>query len=75
VADVTNYYSRPENTNPRPGAGMAIFETENFVGSSRCAVCHELLTDRKGNDMSISGHWRSTMMANAAKLTKRDKNS
>jgi hypothetical protein len=67
VADVTNYYSRPENTNPRPGAGMAIFETENFVGSSRCAVCHELLTDRKGNDMSISGHWRSTMMANAAK--------
>ena len=67
VLDVTNYYRRPVHDNPRPGAGMAIFETENFVGSSRCAVCHELLTDRKGNDMSISGHWRSTMMANAAK--------
>jgi len=67
VLDVTNYYLKPEITSPRPGGGMAIFETENFVGSSRCAVCHELLTDRKGNDMSISGHWRSTMMANAAK--------
>jgi hypothetical protein len=67
VTDVTNYYSRPEHTSPRPGAGLAIFATENFVGASRCSVCHELLTDRKGNDMSISGHWRSTMMANAAK--------
>ena len=67
VVDVTKYYTRPENEYPRPGGGMAIFTTENFVGSSRCAVCHELLTDSKGNDMSISGHWRSTMMANAAK--------
>jgi hypothetical protein len=67
VTDVTNYYSRPEHSSPRPGAGLAIFATENFVGASRCSVCHELLTDRKGNDMSISGHWRSTMMANAAK--------
>ncbi len=67
VADVTNYYIRPENNDPRPGGGLAIFETENFVGSSRCAVCHELLVDRNGKDMSISGHWRSTMMANAAK--------
>ncbi len=67
VLDVTNYYSRPENNNPRPGGGLAIFETENFIGSSRCAVCHELLVDSTGNDMSIPGHWRSTMMANAAK--------
>jgi len=67
VVDVTNYYSRPEHENQRPGRGMAIFETENFVGSSRCAVCHELLTDVEGKDMSISGHWRSTMMANASK--------
>jgi hypothetical protein len=66
VLDVTNYYTRPALTNPRPGGGMAIFATQNFVGSSRCAVCHELLTDIKGQDMSISGHWRSTMMANAA---------
>lgn len=67
VLDVTNYYIREPVDNPRPGGGMAIFATQNFVGSSRCAVCHELLTDRKGQDMSISGHWRSTMMANAAK--------
>ena len=67
VLDVTNYYTPQANKGPRPGGGLAIFETENFVGSSRCAVCHELLNDRKGNDMSISGHWRSTMMANAAK--------
>jgi len=67
VVDVTNYYTRTMTDNPSPGGGMAIFATDNFVGSSRCAVCHELLTDRKGNDMSISGHWRSTMMANAAK--------
>ena len=67
VDDVTNYYARPENKAPKPGNGLAFFATENFVGSSRCAVCHELLTDSKGNDMSISGHWRSTMMANAAK--------
>ena len=66
VIDITNYYKRQTINSPRPGGGMAIFETENFVGSSRCAVCHELLADRKGNDMSISGHWRSTMMANAA---------
>ena len=64
--DITNYYTRRENKYPKAGAGMAIFETENFVGSSRCAVCHELLTDSKGNDMSDAGHRRSTMMANAA---------
>jgi hypothetical protein len=67
VVDVTNYYSRTENTNPKPGRGLAIFETENFIGSSRCAVCHELLVDSEGSDMSIPGHWRSTMMANAAR--------
>jgi len=67
VADATSYYTRPDDDYARPGGGMAIFATENFVGSSRCAVCHELLTDSQGNDMSISGHWRSTMMANAAK--------
>ncbi len=67
VVDVTNYYVRPQLDNPRPGNSLAVFTTENFVGSAKCAVCHELLTDRKGNDMSIAGHWRSTMMANAAR--------
>jgi hypothetical protein len=67
VADITNYYRRPESIRQTPGEGLANFATENFIGSSRCAVCHEKLTDQKGNDMSISGHWRSTIMANAAK--------
>jgi hypothetical protein len=67
VVDVTDYYVRPEIQNSRPGISLATFESDNFVGSAKCAVCHERLTDRKGNDLSISGHWRSTMMANAAK--------
>jgi hypothetical protein len=67
VVDITNYYRRPETITQTTGLGLANFTTDNFIGSSRCAVCHEILTDKKGNDMSISGHWRSTMMANAAK--------
>ncbi|MFC1826312.1 hypothetical protein ACFLZQ_00055 [Thermodesulfobacteriota bacterium] len=67
VVDVTNDYSRSENINSRAGRGLATFETDNFIGSSRCSVCHELLVDSAGNDMSIPGHWRSTMMANAAR--------
>ena len=67
VVDVTRYYSRPEINSPRRGAGLTNFETENFLGSTRCSTCHELLSDSAGNDMSIPGHWRSTMMANAAK--------
>ena len=65
--DITSYYKRAPHENPRSGRGLAIFQTENFIGSSRCVVCHKLLKDRKDNDMSISNHWRSTMMANAAK--------
>ncbi len=67
VKDVTAYYERPAPAQPRPGTGLATFVTDNFVGSGRCGVCHELLTDGRGNDMSITGHWRATMMANAAK--------
>ena len=67
TADITNYYRRPESIKQMVGEGLTAFTTENFIGSSRCATCHEKLTDKKGNDMSISGHWRSTMMANAAK--------
>lgn len=67
VVDVTRYYARPETVKARAGRGLAFFETGNFVGSSRCAVCHDLLQDSAGNDMSISNHWRSTMMANGAK--------
>jgi hypothetical protein len=67
VVDVTNYYSRKTAEHPRSVAGLAVFETENFIGSGNCSVCHERLVDSAGNDMSIPGHWQSTMMANAAR--------
>ncbi|MBN1368956.1 MAG: hypothetical protein JW954_01805 [Dehalococcoidaceae bacterium] len=49
--------------------GMALvnFETPDFSGSGNCAMCHVSLNDSAGNDVSIGSHWRSTMMANAAK--------
>jgi Cytochrome c554 and c-prime len=50
----------------KPGLALADTSLENFVGSSKCAFCHSDLTDKSGKDMSISNHWRSTMMANAA---------
>lgn len=50
-----------------PGAALTIFETANFLGSGRCVPCHGNLVDSAGNDVSITTHWRSTMMANAAK--------
>lgn len=43
------------------------FETEDFSGSGVCAMCHSQLIDRGGNDVSMDAHWRSTMMANAAR--------
>jgi hypothetical protein len=57
---------------PGPGAGvaqttLATFETNDFSGSGICAMCHSSLTDEVGNDVSNDAHWRSTMMANAAK--------
>ena len=67
VVDVTNYYSREAAGYNRSVPGLAVFETENFIGSGKCAVCHELLVDSAGNDMSIPGHWQSTMMGNAAR--------
>jgi len=51
----------------RSGPALPVFTTAHFVGSGRCANCHDLLVDGAGNDISIAGHWRSTMMANAAK--------
>ncbi|MFZ5766747.1 MAG: hypothetical protein ACOY4H_14305 [Thermodesulfobacteriota bacterium] len=61
--------SRPQPGNPtfRYGEPLTGFTSANFVGASRCALCHGNLRDRDGNDMSINNHWRSTMMANAAK--------
>jgi hypothetical protein len=51
-----------------PGASTALttFNTEDFAGSGQCELCHEGLADAAGADVSITTHWRSTMMANAA---------
>jgi hypothetical protein len=57
---------------PGPVGGVAqttltTFETDDFSGSGICAMCHSGLTDEALNDVSNDAHWRSTMMANAAK--------
>jgi len=57
---------------PGPGGGQAAttlttFETLDFSGSGVCAMCHSRLTDQEPKDVSNDAHWRSTMMANAAK--------
>lgn len=38
-----------------------------FAVSSRCAPCHNALSDAADNDVSIETAWRATMMANAAR--------
>ncbi|MEW6428902.1 MAG: multiheme c-type cytochrome [Thermodesulfobacteriota bacterium] len=60
-------YPRRPPARKWPGLPLTDFQTHTFIGSGRCAVCHDLLTDAAGRDMSISNHWRSTMMANAAR--------
>jgi hypothetical protein len=65
-------FSLAQRVGPGPGGGMAgttltTFETDDFSGSGICALCHSSLTDEAGNDVSNDAHWRSTMMANAAK--------
>ncbi len=58
---------------PRAGAArdysgqpLIRFTSPWFAGSADCAICHDLLVDEKGSNVSIKSHWRSTMMANAA---------
>ena len=52
---------------PFAGEPLTDFFTGSFVGSGACSFCHGGLRDTRGNDVSIDTHWRSTMMANAAK--------
>jgi len=49
------------------GSGLPTFETADFSGSGNCSLCHGGLTDSTGADVSIDTHWRSTLMANAAR--------
>lgn len=46
---------------------LVVFSSADFTGSGSCATCHTNLTDATSNDVSVDSHWRSTMMANAAK--------
>jgi hypothetical protein len=48
-------------------AALTTFKTNDFSGSGVCAFCHSGLTDEDPKDVSMDAHWRSTMMANAAK--------
>jgi hypothetical protein len=52
---------------PQPGLPLTRFTTSDFSGSGTCATCHTSLTDSTGHNVSIDAHWRSTILANAAK--------
>lgn len=52
---------------PHAGLPLVSFDTGSFAGSNNCAICHSRLQDESGNDVSMDVHWRSTMMANAAR--------
>ncbi len=64
---ITLQAPRPTKDYAKLGGPLANFKTANFVGSANCSMCHEELEDSKGDDLSISRHWRATMMANSAK--------
>jgi hypothetical protein len=50
------------------GADSAVkSRVPNFQTSDRCVACHNGLTTRAGEDLSIGLAWRPTMMANAAR--------
>ena len=49
------------------GQSLTMATTADFSGSGNCSLCHGLLLDESANDVSIDTHWRSTMMANAAR--------
>lgn len=59
----TEYIESPEDIE----LPLVIFSSNDFSGSGNCATCHSNLSDSAGNDVSMDAHWRSTMMANAAK--------
>lgn len=57
----------PATPTPAASTALSTFATADFAGSGLCVMCHEGLVDAAGLDVSITTHWRSTMMANAAK--------
>lgn len=67
--NVTELLTVPQSKSQqtRQASPLPYAAEKNFLGSGRCTLCHDKLTDKNGTDMSIPGHWRSTMMANGAK--------
>lgn len=61
--------TQPPTTSIQPHDGLPLvsFDSGSFAGSNNCAMCHTGLIDQDGADVSIDSHWRSTMMANAAR--------
>jgi hypothetical protein len=53
--------------NPSQDTALSTFTTADFSGPGLCSACHVGLKDAAGADVSMPTHWRSTMMANAAK--------
>lgn len=57
------------------GLGLSVWRVESavqapaphFLTSDRCVACHNGLTTRAGEDVSIGLAWQPTMMANAAR--------
>ena len=50
-----------------PGLSLPVDRGDYFAGSGVCAVCHTQMVDEASMDVSIDTHWRSSMMANAAR--------
>ncbi len=50
-----------------PGLSLPADRGDFFAGSGLCTVCHTQMVDEAGMDVSIDIHWRSSMMANAAR--------
>jgi hypothetical protein len=46
---------------------LLTYTTEDFTGAGICATCHQPLPDANDVDIAMPTHWRSTMMANAAR--------
>lgn len=50
-----------------PGLPLPVDRGELFSASGSCAVCHTNMGDQAGINVSIDAHWRSTLLANAAR--------
>lgn len=72
ATEITTPIPEPEPTG-EPAAEAAVVDInlpieqgELFATAGQCAVCHTMMTDEAGQDVSLDSQWRSSMMANAA---------